>query len=142
MTLAVLVGVLLLSTPSLDGQGGAPALTQTPASAMTPAIRSEVIGAAAAGLAQAYVDPSVFFPATRLAKGVWLMAASDHRWVNGWFIADPLCIAFFVAMSIYYIGLDAKLGATLGKRVVRVRVIARSGMFPGGGRASSETVFA
>ena len=57
VTLAVLAGVLLLSTPSVDGQGGAPALTQTPASAMTPAIRSEVIDAAAAGLAQGYVDP-------------------------------------------------------------------------------------
>ena len=74
---------------------------------------------------------SVFFPATRLAKGVWLMAPSDHRWVSGWFITDPLCIAFFVVMAIYYVGLEATFGATLGKRIARIRVIALSGEAPG-----------
>jgi uncharacterized RDD family membrane protein YckC len=74
---------------------------------------------------------SVFFPATRLAKGVWLMTPGDHRWVSGWFITDPLCVAFFVVMAIYYIGLEAKFGATLGKRVARIRVIAPSGDAPG-----------
>ena len=56
-TLAFLVGVLTFAAPPLHGQGGAPAVTQPPAAAMTLAIRSEVIGAAVAGLAQAYVDP-------------------------------------------------------------------------------------
>jgi len=74
---------------------------------------------------------SVFFPATRLVEGVWLMAPSDHRWVSGWFITDPLCVVFLVVMSIYYIGLEATFGATLGKRIVRIRVIAPSGGVPG-----------
>lgn len=56
-TLAVLVGVLTLAAAPLHGQGSARGVPLTPASAMTPAIRAEVIDAAVAGLAQAYVDP-------------------------------------------------------------------------------------
>lgn len=74
---------------------------------------------------------AVFFPATRLAKGVWLMTPGDRRWAGGWFITDPLCVAFFVVMAICYIGLEATFGATLGKRVARIRVVAPSGDAPG-----------
>ncbi|UCE25420.1 MAG: hypothetical protein JSU74_05075, partial [Candidatus Zixiibacteriota bacterium] len=36
----------------------------------------------------------VFFPVTRMVKGVWIMSAGDHLWAYGWLITDPLCIAF------------------------------------------------
>ncbi len=75
---------------------------------------------------------SVFFPITRLVKGVWLMEPSDHRWVRGWFISDPLCIAFFIVIVLYYILLEAKFGATAGKLLLHLRVIDhRSGGAPG-----------
>jgi uncharacterized RDD family membrane protein YckC len=74
---------------------------------------------------------AVFFPATRLVKGVWLMEPGDHRWVSGWFATDPLCVAFFIVMSVYYIACEASFGATLGKRLLRVRVIDPSGNVPG-----------
>jgi hypothetical protein len=44
---------------------------------------------------------AVFFPVTRLVKGVWLMSPRDHNWVNGWFIFDPLCLIFLVIMALY-----------------------------------------
>lgn len=75
---------------------------------------------------------AVFFPITRLVKGVWLLTASDHRWVHGWFISDPLCLAFLAVIVFYYIALEAWFGGTVGKLVVGVRVIAvESGKAPG-----------
>ena len=59
LTLVVLACVLAFAVPPLHGQGGVPAVTQAPASALTPAIRSEVIDAAVTGLAEAYVDADV-----------------------------------------------------------------------------------
>jgi hypothetical protein len=44
---------------------------------------------------------AVFFPVTRLVKGVWLMSAGDHRWSVGLFITDPLCLAFLAVMVAY-----------------------------------------
>jgi len=74
---------------------------------------------------------AVFFPVTRLVKGVWLMAPNDHNWVNGWFIFDPLCLIFLVIMALYMILLEGLLGATVGKWVCGLRVIRVGGGRPG-----------
>jgi uncharacterized RDD family membrane protein YckC len=74
---------------------------------------------------------AVFFPITRMVKGVWLMGASDHRWVSGWFVSDPLCMAFFVVIAVYYVGLEAYAGATVGKWALGLRVIGPDGARPG-----------
>lgn len=74
---------------------------------------------------------AVFFPITRLVKGVWLMSASDHRWVSGLFITDPLCIAFLVVMALYYVLLEGLAGATMGKWALGLRVIRVGGGAPG-----------
>jgi uncharacterized RDD family membrane protein YckC len=65
---------------------------------------------------------AVFFPVTRLVKGVWIMRAAGHRWSYGIFITDPLCIGFLVIMLLYFVFLEGLAGATLGKRVVGLRV--------------------
>ena len=65
---------------------------------------------------------SLFLPATRLIKGVWVMNATDHRWANGLFITDPLCIAFLIVMLLYFIVLEGLEGATLGKWLLGLRV--------------------
>jgi uncharacterized RDD family membrane protein YckC len=77
---------------------------------------------------------AIFFPVTRLVKGVWLMSPGDHDWVSGWFIFDPLCLAFLVAMFCYFSVLEGCLGATVGKRIVGVRVACVGGGRPGLGR--------
>lgn len=72
-----------------------------------------------------------FFPVTRLAKGVWLMSPTDHNWVRGWFITDPLCLAFLVIMALYFVLLEGWFGTTLGKWVLGLRVIGTDGRLPG-----------
>jgi uncharacterized RDD family membrane protein YckC len=74
---------------------------------------------------------AVFFPATRLVKGVWIMGATDHRWNYGLFITDPLCIAFLVMMVLYFVLLEGLMGATLGKWVVGLQVEQAGGGKPG-----------
>jgi uncharacterized RDD family membrane protein YckC len=74
---------------------------------------------------------AVFFPVTRLVKGVWLMAPNDHNWVNGWFIFDPLCLIFLVVMALYMILLEGLLAATVGKWVCGLRVVRTDGGKPG-----------
>ncbi len=66
---------------------------------------------------------AVFFPVTRLVKGVWLMSPSDHRWVSGLFITDPLCVAFLIVMVLYYVLLEGLFGVTFGKWLVGLRVV-------------------
>ena len=68
-----------------------------------------------------------FFPITRIVKGVWLMSPNDHNWVRDWFIFDPLCLVFLVIMGLYFIVLEGWLGATLGKRILGLRVIGLDG---------------
>lgn len=68
-----------------------------------------------------------FFPLTRLIKGVWLMSPHDHNWVRGWFIFDPLCLAFLVIMGLYFVFLEGWLGATLGKWFLGLRVVGLDG---------------
>ena len=68
-----------------------------------------------------------FFPVTRIVKGEWLLSPSDHNWVRGWFIFDPLCLAFLVIMGLYFVFLEGWLGATLGKWILGLRVIGIDG---------------
>jgi uncharacterized RDD family membrane protein YckC len=65
---------------------------------------------------------AVFFPVTRLVKGVWIMNAADHRWKFGLFITDPLCVAFLAMMILYFVFLEGLMGVTLGKWVIGLRV--------------------
>jgi uncharacterized RDD family membrane protein YckC len=68
-----------------------------------------------------------FFPTTKIVKGVWLMSPSDHRWVSGLFITDPLCVAFLIVMFAYFVVLEGLAGRTVGKWVMGLRVIAADG---------------
>lgn len=69
----------------------------------------------------------VCFPITRLVKGVWLMQASDHRWNQGNFIFDPLCLYFLLAIIAYFVLMEGLFGATLGKWLVGIRVVGING---------------
>jgi uncharacterized RDD family membrane protein YckC len=76
-----------------------------------------------------------FLPATKITKGVWLMGPSDHRWANGLFITDPLCVTFLLVMIGYFAILEGLEGKTVGKWVMKLRVIkADDGARPGLGR--------
>lgn len=77
----------------------------------------------------------IFFPVTRIVKGTWLMTASDHAWVSGWIITDPLCIVFLFAMLLYFVVLEGLIGGTLGKLAVGIRVIGTDGSRTGIGRS-------
>lgn len=83
---------------------------------------------------------AVFFPVTRLLKGVWFMSAADHRWVSGLFITDPLCVAFLVVMLLYFVLLEAWAGATLGKWLLSIRVVDKGGGRPGLARSAIRNV--
>jgi len=72
-----------------------------------------------------------FFPVTRIVKGVWLMSPHDHHWVRGWFVFDPLCLIFLLIMALYMILLEGWFGATLGKRLLGLRVVRTQGGRPG-----------
>lgn len=74
---------------------------------------------------------AIFFPVTRLVKGVWIMSAAGHRWSYGFFITDPLCIGFLLIMLVYFVLLEGLAGATLGKRVVGLQVKRVGGGKPG-----------
>ena len=78
---------------------------------------------------------AVFFPVTRIARGTWIMSAADHRWVRGWLVSDPLCLLFLVAMFLYFVLLEGFWGATLGKRLLGLRVVRADGTAVGLGAA-------
>lgn len=69
----------------------------------------------------------VFFPVTRVVKGTWVMARADHSWVGGTFVTDPLCLAFLVAMFLYFLLFEGLSGATPGKRLLGLRVVSEDG---------------
>ena len=73
----------------------------------------------------------VFFPITRLVKGVWIMSRSDHLWGYGWLVTDPISITFLVIIAMYFIVLEGVFGATLGKWLVGLRVVRIDGGRPG-----------
>ena len=70
---------------------------------------------------------ALFFPITRVVKGIWVMAPDDHRWAYGLFITDPLCIAFLIVMFLYFVFLEGLVGRTIGKWLVGLRVIQAAG---------------
>ncbi len=74
---------------------------------------------------------AVFFPVTRMVKGVWLMGAADHRWAHGWIVFDPICLTFLVIMFAYAVFLEGLAGATVGKWASGIRVIGPDGHRPG-----------
>lgn len=73
----------------------------------------------------------VFFPVTRIVKGTWVMSARDHDWVGGWFVSDPLCMAFLALMFLYFVLLEGLTGRTPGKWVLQLRVVSTDGGRPG-----------
>ena len=73
----------------------------------------------------------VFFPVTRLVKGVWIMSRSDHLWGFGWLVTDPICVAFLIIMVAYFVVLEGVFGATLGKWLLGLRVVQMDGASPG-----------
>lgn len=74
---------------------------------------------------------ALFFPVTRVVKGVWLMSATDHRWADGLFMTDPLCLSFLALMVLYFVLLEGLSGATLGKWALGLRVVRTDGGKPG-----------
>ena len=78
----------------------------------------------------------VFFPITRVVKGVWIMTRSDHLWGYGRLVTDPLCIVFFVIILLYFVILEGIAGSTIGKWLLDLRVIRLDGSTPGLGRAA------
>jgi len=75
-----------------------------------------------------------FLAVTRIVKGTWIMSSGDHDWVSGWFVTDPLCLSFLAVMFLYFVLFEGLWGATLGKRVVGLRVVGVHG--PAGLRRS------
>ncbi len=73
------------------------------------------------------VFSAVFFPVTKLVKGVWIMGPSDHRWANGNIVFDPLCLYFMLVIIAYFVLLEGLAGATIGKMLVRLRVVGTDG---------------
>jgi len=78
---------------------------------------------------------AIFFPATRLVKGVWLMDSGDHLWGYGWLVTDPLCLTFLAVIVLYFVLLEGVSGATLGKQMLSLRVVQVEGGVPGVARA-------
>jgi len=79
---------------------------------------------------------AVFFPVTRLVKGVWLMQPGDHRWASGWFVTDPLCVVFLAVIFLYFSLLEGLAGATFGKWTLGLRVVSPGEDRPGFGRGA------
>lgn len=73
---------------------------------------------------------ALFLPTTRLVKGRWILRAADHRWSDGWFVTDPLCLAFLAVMVLYFVLFEG-LGATPGKAILGLRVVGAGGERPG-----------
>jgi uncharacterized RDD family membrane protein YckC len=73
----------------------------------------------------------IFFPTTRIVKGTWVMSASDHDWVAGQFVTDPLCLVFLAVMFLYFVLMEGLAGFTIGKRLMRLRVVTATGGRPG-----------
>ncbi len=74
---------------------------------------------------------ALFFPITRIVKGVWVMSREDHLWGYEWFITDPLCISFLFITVLYFVLLEGVLSATIGKRLLGLWVIQLDGKRPG-----------
>jgi uncharacterized RDD family membrane protein YckC len=73
----------------------------------------------------------VFFPTTRIVKGVWIMTSDEHLWRIGWFISDPLCMVFLLVIATYFVVLEGVFGRTIGKWCLGLRVVKKDGAKPG-----------
>ncbi|MCP4567485.1 MAG: RDD family protein [FCB group bacterium] len=82
----------------------------------------------------------LFFPITKVVKGVWIMTGSDHLWEYGWFITDPLCLIFLAVIVVYFILLEGIFGATIGKKVMDLRVVRTDGHKPGMARSAARNL--
>lgn len=69
----------------------------------------------------------VFFPLTKLVKGVWIMSVDQHLWNRGYFITDPLCIIFLVVIFLYFVLSEGFWGATIGKKLIGLHVVGVDG---------------
>jgi len=78
---------------------------------------------------------AVFFPTTRIVKGVWIMSSADHLWRDGWFITDPLCMIFLLVILIYFVVLEGTFGQTVGKWFLGLQVVRLDAGNPGLPRA-------
>ena len=59
------------------------------------------------------------------------MSSEEHLWNYGWFITDPLCIGFLFGILMYFVLLESVFGATIGKRLMSLRVVMQNGHTPG-----------
>jgi len=64
-----------------------------------------------------------FFPTTYLYSGKWIMGPEEHLWG----ISDPICIVFLFIIFTYLILMEAYVSWTVGKRIIRMRVVDESG---------------
>jgi uncharacterized RDD family membrane protein YckC len=92
-----------------------------------PALYADVVIRTLAVVVDGLLLSMVFFPVTRIVKGTWLMHAEDHRWVDGWFVTDPLCLAFLAVIFLYFVLFEAYPGATPGKLLCGLRVVTPDG---------------
>ncbi len=65
----------------------------------------------------------IFVLITYLVKGVWLMMPGNHLWI----IFDPICGVFLIAIFAYFISMEGLFGFTLGKLLIRIRVVSEKG---------------
>jgi len=63
----------------------------------------------------------VFFPVTKLVKGVWVMSSAEHQWGVGSIVTDPLCLMFLAVIFAYFVILEGVSGATVGKALTPSR---------------------
>ena len=64
-----------------------------------------------------------FFPATYLYSGKWVMGPEEHLWG----ISDPICLIFLFIIFAYFILMEAYVGWTFGKRILKMRVVDVAG---------------
>jgi uncharacterized RDD family membrane protein YckC len=64
-----------------------------------------------------------FFPTTYWYSGKWIMGPEEHLWG----ISDPICLVFLFIIFAYMIFMEAYIGWTVGKRIMRMRVVDRNG---------------
>lgn len=63
------------------------------------------------------------------------MSSEDHVWSWGWVVSDPLCVSFLGIIFLYFVLLEGIYGATVGKQLLRLRVVDTDGSVPGVGKA-------
>ena len=65
----------------------------------------------------------LFFPATYIYSGKWMMGPEEHLWG----ISDPICLVFLFIIFAYLILIEAYAGWTVGKLILGLRVVDRNG---------------